>query len=104
MKRMTNDELIKMVCQLKEEILSLRVNEIFMKKVTDQMKAVRNSMNSCSFSYFYSKYKRGFENSWEQPQKLLKIVEELAESVSREVTNCFQSDVKNSMLKEDFSN
>lgn len=35
MRSMPIEELIKMICSLKQEILSLRINEIFMKKCSD---------------------------------------------------------------------
>jgi len=49
MKRMTKEEIIKLVGQLKEEIMSLRTNEIFMKKVADQVKAIRTALSLCNF-------------------------------------------------------
>ena len=38
------------------------------------------------------------------PQKLLKIVDELADSVSREVKSCFTSDPHSPILRADFTN
>jgi hypothetical protein len=41
---MSHDQLIKIVGDLKSEILSLRINEIFMKKSAEQIKAIKSSL------------------------------------------------------------
>ena len=41
MRRMPVEELIKIIQLLKQDILSLRINEIFMKKCSDQIKALK---------------------------------------------------------------
>jgi len=65
MRRMPNDELIKTIGRLKDEILSLRMNEIFMKRVADQVKAIRGAMSLCNFECFYSNYKASNRSGFE---------------------------------------
>ena len=88
MKNMTKEEIIRLVGQLKEEIMALRTNEIFMKKVADQIKAIRMALSLCNFQCFFANYESNGQSGFDGkdlPQKLLKIVEELTESVSREI-------------------
>ena len=44
MRRMPVEELIKIIQLLKQDILSLRINEIFMKKCSDQIKALKSAI------------------------------------------------------------
>jgi len=79
---MTTDELIKVITILKEDNLSLRTNEIFMKRVTDQVKAIRSTMSLCNFQSFYSNYRPTVRNGPEYSSdfhvsKVLKVLEEL---------------------------
>ena len=43
MRGMSHEQLIKIVGDLKSEILSLRINEIYMKKSAEQIKAIRSA-------------------------------------------------------------
>ena len=90
---MSNEELIKMVGKFKDEILSLRVNEIFMKRTAAQVRAIKGALSLANFECFYQNYRAGnkdaVEHSWELPSKLLRILDELTDQVSREVKSSF---------------
>ena len=53
MRRMPIEDLIKIITLLKQDILSLRLNEIFMKKCSDQIKALKSALTVCNFESFF---------------------------------------------------
>lgn len=48
LRKLSAEDLIKEVHKLKQEIMTLRINEIFMRKCADQITAVKNAMGLCS--------------------------------------------------------
>ena len=53
MRRMPIEDLIKIITLLKQDILSLRLNEIYMKKCSDQIKALKSALTVCNFESFF---------------------------------------------------
>lgn len=83
MKKMTQEQLIREVQQLKHQILSLRQNEIFMMKCSDQVNAVKKSLTLCNFQSLVDCYSEKQEPL--QSQKVLKTLNELLDQIDREV-------------------
>lgn len=93
LKQMSSEELIKTIQALKQEILSLRSNEIFMKKCSSQMTAIKSAVQLCNMECIMLHYKDAHIDN-QLSQKLLKILDEMAESIRREVKSTFEIESK----------
>ena len=78
MRQMPNEELIKMINSLKQEILSLRLNEIFMKKCSTQINATKQAVQICNIDCIFSNY-QDLDKDQQLPQKLVKVMDEMAD-------------------------
>ena len=91
---MSHDQLIKIVGDLKSEILSLRINEIYMKKSAEQIKAIRCALRMLVLDAFETN----------DQAKVLRCLEETSDSISKEVRNCWTLDSKGgSMIRNEFN-
>lgn len=91
---MSHDQLIKIVGDLKSEILSLRINEIYMKKSAEKVKAIKCALRAMVLD--------AFETS--DVPKVLRCLEETLESISKEIKNAFTLDSKGgSIIRNEFN-
>lgn len=93
MRQMPNEELIRIIQSLKQEILSLRLNEIFMTKCGSQMTSCKSALQVCSLEFIISIFDEQFVES-SLPQKLAKILDEMADSIQREIKSNFEIESK----------
>jgi len=94
MRGMSHDQLIKIVGDLKSEILSLRINEIYMKKSAEQVKAIKSALKIMILD--------AFETS--DAPKVLRCLEETLDAISKEIRNCWALDSKSgSMIRNEFN-